>query len=157
MQTDSEQQRHILRGVYAAGVIRNYERLTDSPSEYVRLTALRRLAQIIGIIRVLPQLYDLACQAQSDHIALRSNNLIADYLRIGSDASADDRPEPLRFKLDEQLEVEQQTSANQALSRQPRAAVQFTGDPVQLPQQLPEPPANGWLPPPLSLTKTYQT
>ena len=153
MQIDSEQQRHILRGVYAAGVIRNYERLTESSSEYVRLTALRRLAQIIGIIRVLPQLYDLACQAQSDHIALRSNNLIADYLRIGSDASADDRPEPLRFHLDEQLEAEQQTPANQepnqALSRQPRAAVQFTGDPVQLPQQLPEQPANGRLPPPL--------
>ena len=151
MQTDSEQQRHILRGVYAAGVIRNYERLTESPSEYVRFTALRRLAQIIGIIRVLPQLYDLAREAESDRIALR----------IGSDASADDRPEPLRFKLDEQLEVEQQTPANQepnqALSRQPRVAVQFTGDPSPLPEQLPEPPANGWLPPPLSLTKTYQT
>ena len=149
MQTDSEQQRHILRGVYAAGVIRNYERLTESSSEYVRLTALRRLAHIIGIIRVLPQLYDLACQAQSDHIALRSNNLIADYLRIGSDASADDRSEPLRFKLDEQLEVEQHDPAAGQRDRQPRAAIEFSRDSVQLPEQLPQPPGDGWLPPPL--------
>ena len=149
MQIDSEQQRQILRRTCAEGVIRNYERLTDSPSEHVRFAALRRLAQIIGILRVLPQLYDLACQAQSDRIALRANNLIADYLRIGSDASADDRPEPLRFKLDEQLEVEQHDPAIQQRDRQPRAAIEFTGDPVQLPQQLPEPPANGRLPPPL--------
>ena len=149
MQIDSEQQRHILRGVYAAGVIRNYERLTDSPSEHVRLSALRRLAQIIGVIRVLPQLYDLAREAQSDRIALRANNLIADYLRSCPDASADDRPEPLRFNLDEQLEVEQHDPAAGQRDRQPRAAIEFTGDPVQLPQQLPEPPANGRLPPPL--------
>ena len=144
MPSDSEQQRQILRGVYAEGVIRNYERLAESPSEHVRLSALRRLAQIIGIIRVLPQLYDLACEAQSDRIALRANNLIADYLRIGSDASADDRPEPLRFSLNEQLAAERQTSANQEphqqLSRQPRAAVQFTLDPVQLPEPPPELP-----------------
>ena len=46
--TTTEQQRELLRGAYTQGVLAN------SPSECVRFKALRRLAQIVGILRVLP-------------------------------------------------------------------------------------------------------
>ena len=77
MPTTNEQQRELLRSAYP---------------ESVRFKALRRLAQTAGIVRVLPRLYDLAREAESDWIALQANDLIADYLGIGTDASADDRP-----------------------------------------------------------------
>ena len=73
MPTTNEQQRELLRSAYP---------------ESVRFKALRRLAQTAGIVRVLPRLYDLAREAESDWIALQANDLIADYLGI----CADDRP-----------------------------------------------------------------
>ena len=48
MTTTTEQQRELLRSAYTQGVLAN------SPSECVRFKALRRLAQIVGILRVLP-------------------------------------------------------------------------------------------------------
>ena len=75
MTTTNEQQRELLRSAYP---------------ESVRFKALRRLAQTAGIVRVLPRLYDLAREAESDWIALQANDMIADYLGI----RADDRPTP---------------------------------------------------------------
>ena len=46
--TTTEQQRELRRGAYTQGVLAN------SPSECVHFKALRRLAQIVGILRVLP-------------------------------------------------------------------------------------------------------
>ena len=86
--TITEPQRELLRGAYTEGMLRNYEHLATSPSERVRFKALRRLAQTVGIVPVLPQLYDLAREAESDRIALQANDLIADYLDICTDASA---------------------------------------------------------------------
>ena len=137
--TTTEQQRELLRGAYTQGVLNNYERLANSPSERVRFKALRRLAQIVGIVHVLPQIYDLAREAQSDRIALQANDLIADHLGIGTETSADDRPEPLKFTLTEELTAEQTTPDSPELSRQPHASPQFTPDPLPDPPQ-PQPP-----------------
>ena len=63
MTTTNEQQRELLRSAYP---------------ESVRFKALRRLAQTAGIVRVLPRLYDLAREAESDWIALQANVMIAD-------------------------------------------------------------------------------
>ena len=109
-----DHQRQLARDAYSEFCVQNLQRLGTADSEYVRLNALKQLARIVGIVSLLPQIHDLAAHTRSEWIALRANDIIADYLQLFSDNAADNRPEPLTLDLAEQLAVQQQLEAERA-------------------------------------------
>ena len=123
-------QRQLHRQAYGASMVSNLERLATGKSEYIRLNALKQLARIIGIVSLLPQLHDLALNARSEWICYQATIVIIDYLQLGSDEAADNRPEPLSLDLNEQLAVQQHRldTADPLTHPQPPAPINYTAD-----------------------------
>ena len=143
MPANVDYQRQLHRQAYGASMVANLERLATAKSEYIRLNALKKLARIIGIVSLLPQLHDLALNARSESIGYRATIIIIDYLQLGSDEAADNRPEPLSLDLNEQLAVQQQRrdTADPLSHPQPPAPINYTADYLDPPLDAPYHPA----------------
>ena len=143
MPANVDYQRQLHRQAYGASMVANLERLATAKSEYIRLNALKKLARIIGIVSLLPQLHDLALNAHSESIGYRATIIIIDYLQLGSDEAADNRPEPLSLDLNEQLAVQQQRrdTADPLTHPQPPAPINYTADYLDPPLDAPYQPA----------------
>ena len=130
MPANVDYQRQLHRQAYGASMVANLERLATGKSEYIRLNALKQLARIIGIVSLLPQLHDLALNARSEWICYQATIVIIDYLQLGSDEAADNRPEPLNLDLNEQLAVQQHRldTADPLTHPQPPAPINYTAD-----------------------------